>query len=120
MSPGHNGAPDPLHIGCVRLLPVVVVAAPDAAGKVGRVTDEPAVAGSRRRSALPGNRNAVEIRVNAGSVGNHVLEGRGEQGCRVISHDRVGGGRVVDQDISVVIDDLCVVDRLHIEAASAE
>ena len=122
MNPGHDLSPDvqviPGLSGAAVQLVVVVISGPYTGCIIGRKAYKPDVVVVRGRTGLSGDVHAREICSRTGSGAHYILHGAGQKprGC-VLQHSSRIRRRVVDQHISIMIENPRVEYRLCIDTA---
>ena len=118
MHPFHNSLPQ--YLGVIRLaadkVRVLIVARPRRAGVVIRIAGKPHIVLVGRRTGLAGNRGLGQLAPGTGALRHDILHRGGQEPRRRLLQDAVlVPVRIrVQDDIAVMIRDLCVKFRLQI------
>ena len=116
---GHNLFPEVFVevTGIFRNFFVVVIAGPYCTGVVRCVAYEPQVIVVLCSTCFSGYRHIVQLAGGTGTFFYNVFHGACKKISGTIFDHRSGNGGVLDQNISVMIKDLCIIDRFDIVPA---
>ena len=103
--------------GIFRNFFVVVIAGPYCTGVVRCVAYEPQVIVVLCSTCFSGYRHIVQLAGGTGTFFYNVFHGACKKISGTIFDHRSGNGGVLDQNISVMIKDLCIIDRFDIVPA---
>ena len=119
MDTGHNFFPEILVevTGVIRKFFIVVITGPYCTGVIWSVAYEPEVIIVFCGTGLSCNSHIVKLACSTCTLFYNVFHCTCQKVSSAFLDDRTFNGSILDQDISVMIKDLCIVDRFDIIAA---
>ena len=106
--------------GIIRKFLIVIITGPYCTGIIWSISYEPEVIIGFSSTCFAGNSHVVKLAGGTCTFLYNIFHGACEQVCCTFFDHGTSGGSILDQYVSAMIQDLCVVDRFDVGAAVSD